>query len=108
MRPVLERENLIVADLLVWRETRSPRPTVLFWRRSKGAEVDIVVETPTTLLPVEIESGRTVRVADAGNLHTFLDQYPDKTSAGAILYDGDTPFWLTDRVIAIPLRNFMA
>lgn len=101
-------ENLIVADLLVWRETRSPRPTVLFWRTSKGAEVDIVVETPTSLLPVEIKSGRTVRVSDARNLHVFLDQYPEKASDGVILYDGDATFWLTDRVIAIPLGSFMA
>ena len=29
-------ENLLVNDLLAWRETRVPRPEILFWRTSKG------------------------------------------------------------------------
>ena len=35
-------------------------------------------------------------------MHTFLDEYPDLTQSGIILYDGDETFWVTDRVLAAP------
>ena len=41
-------ENLIAGDLFAWRESRTHRPNILFWRTSKGAEVDFVIETPRT------------------------------------------------------------
>ena len=98
-------ENLIVSELFAWRETRTHRPNILFWRTSKGAEVDLVVETPTSLLPMEIKAATTVRTQDARHLSTFLDEYPDKTEAGVILYAGREAYWLTDRVFAVPWNS---
>ncbi len=32
-------ENLVLLDLLAWRDLKVPRPEVLYWRRAGGAEV---------------------------------------------------------------------
>lgn len=95
-------ENLVINDLIAWRETRTHRPNVLFWRTSKGAEVDVVVETPRALLPIEIKTAPRVRTEDARHLATFLDEYPDRARAGVILYAGADTYWLNDRVMAVP------
>lgn len=95
-------ENLLVNDLFAWRETRIPRPEVLFWRTSKGAEVDLVIETPDALVPVEVKSSRTLRVSDARHLKTFMDDYDDRVRAGVLVYTGRETYWLTDRVLAVP------
>ena len=95
-------ENLIVNDLFTWRETRTHRPNILFWRTSKGAEVDLVIETPRVLLPIEVKDKVSVRTDDARHLLTFLDEYPDKASAAVLVYTGEDTYWLTDKVMAVP------
>lgn len=95
-------ENLIVTDLFAWRETRTQRPNVLYWRTSKGAEVDVVIESVKGLLPIEVKNKPSVRTEDARHLITFLGEYPDKAVAGVLLYTGDNTYWLTERVLAVP------
>jgi predicted AAA+ superfamily ATPase len=96
-------ENLIVNDLFAWRETRVRRPNILFWRTSKGAEVDLVIEAPTRVVPMEVKSATTVRARDCRHLETFLDEYPDRAPAAALLYTGSSTYWVSDRVLAVPI-----
>lgn len=100
-------ENLIVNDLFAWRETRTHRPNVLFWRTSKGAEVDLVVETPQRLLPIEVKATARVYTDDARHLLTFLGEYPDKADAGVLLYAGKDTYWLTDNVLVTSWSSIM-
>ena len=95
-------ENLLVNDLLAWREARVPRPEILFWRTSKGAEVDLVIEASDLLVPVEVKSRGVVRVSDARHLKTFMDDYGTRVPAGVLVYGGRETYWLTDRVLAVP------
>ncbi|MEQ9570284.1 MAG: ATP-binding protein [Longimicrobiales bacterium] len=101
-------ENLLVADLLAWRETRVPRPEVLYWRTYGGAEVDLVVETPSRLVPIEVKSAARVRMADAKHLRIFMEEYPDRAPAGVILYGGGETYWLDDRTLALPIRTMLS
>ncbi len=98
-------ENLIACDLFAWRETRAHRPNILFWRTSKGVEVDFVIETPGTLIPVEVKSRRQLRVSDARHLASFTRDYGEAVPAGVIVHGGRDTYWLTERVLAIPWRR---
>ncbi|MFV1988974.1 MAG: ATP-binding protein [Gemmatimonadota bacterium] len=100
-------ENLILNDLLAWKEGLPNHPQVLYWRTSKGAEVDFVVEWGDRVLPIEVKSGRRVRTADARHLRTFLEEYPDLAPAVVILYGGDETFWIGDRILAAPWRRIL-
>lgn len=100
-------ENLIASHLFAWRETRTRRPGILFWRTSRGAEVDFVIETASKLVPVEVKTAHRLRVPDARHLELFLDEYPDRASAGVLLYGGDEIHALTDRAIAIPWKRMI-
>jgi len=95
-------ENLVLLDLLAWRDLETPRPEVLYWRTADGAEVDFVIETPRRLLPIEVKTSARALPADARGLETFLDEYPDKSDGGLLLYGGDAVFPLTRRVLAAP------
>ncbi len=95
-------ENLMLHDLLVWKELQIGRPQILYWRTQKGAEVDFVVEWQNRVLPIEIKSSRTVGYADTQHLRTFLAEYPDVATAALIVYDGDEVYWAADRVLAVP------
>ena len=95
-------ENLVLCDLLAWMGARVERTEILFWRTTKGAEVDFVIETGRRLLPVEVKASASVHPGDVRHVHTFLDEYSDLAQCGIVLYNGEETFWLTDRVLAAP------
>ncbi len=95
-------ENLVLLDLLAWRDLEIPRPEVLYWRTAEGTEVDFVIETRRRLLPIEIKSSARALPTDARGLETFVDEYGDRCDGGLLLYGGDEIFSLTRRVLAAP------
>jgi len=95
-------ENLVLMDLLAWRDVQARRPEVLYWGTATGLEVDLVVETPTRVLPVEVKAAARVAPADAKGLEAFLDEYPDLTDGALLLHGGAETFPLTRRVLAAP------
>jgi len=94
-------ENLILQDLLCWRDARTEPVEVLYWRTTTGEEVDLVVETGGELLPVEIKATSRPRVGDVKNLRTFRKEYPSARSA-LLLHTGSTTEWLAPDVLAVP------
>lgn len=95
-------ENLVLLDLIAWRDITTPRPEVLYWRTADGLEVDFVLETPQRLLPIEVKTSPRVLPADAKGLEAFLDEYPERSNGGLLLYAGHEIFPLTRRVLAAP------
>ena len=49
-------ENLVLNDLLTWRDARLDRAEAFYWRTSIGEEVDFVIETRDRLLPIEVQA----------------------------------------------------
>jgi uncharacterized protein len=95
-------ENLILGDLLAWRDVQTPRPEVLYWRTATGLEVDLVVETPDRIVPLEVKAATRAVPADCQGLEAFLNEYPDRTDGGLLLYGGNEVFPLTRQVLAVP------
>ena len=95
-------ENLVLLDLLAWRDARLERAEVLYWRTAIGEEVDFVVETGNHLLPIEVKATKRPRLADAAHLRTFRSEYGKKSRAGLLLHTGTTTEWLASDVLAVP------
>jgi hypothetical protein len=95
-------ENLVLHDLLCWRDARAERPEVLYWRTANGAEVDFVIEADGRLLPVEVKATARPRLADAVHLRAFRAEYGKAARAGLLLHTGSMLDWLTPDVLAVP------
>ncbi len=95
-------ENLVLMDLLAWRDIQARRPEILYWRTATGQEVDFVIETPKRLLPIEVKASARVSPADAKGLEAFLEDYSDLCDGGLLLYGGTETYQLTRRVLAAP------
>jgi predicted AAA+ superfamily ATPase len=95
-------ENLVLSDLLAWRDLQPRRPEILYWRTAAGQEIDFMIETPKRLLPIEVKAAVRAMPADAKGLEAFLDDYADATDGGLLLYGGAETFLLTKRVLAAP------
>ncbi len=95
-------ENLVLGDLLAWRDARLERAEVGYWRTASGEEVDFVVEAGGKLLPIDVKTGARPRLADAAHLRSFRREYGKKTRAGLLLHTGRTLEWLAPDVLAAP------
>ena len=95
-------ENLVLQDLLVWRDSRSSRADVLHWRTTTNEEVDFVIEAGEGLLPIEVKATRRPRIRDVAHLHTFRREYGRAARPGLLLHGGDTLEWITPEVLSAP------
>lgn len=95
-------ENLVLHDLIAWRDARVDRVELAYWRTTIGEEVDFVIEVGGKLLPIEVKATAKPRLADCAHLRTFRQQYGRKARAGLLLHTGRTVEWLTPDVLAVP------
>jgi predicted AAA+ superfamily ATPase len=95
-------ENLVLHDLLCWRDARVERAEILYWRTTTGEEVDFVVEAGRRLLPIEVKASSRPRLRDAAPLRAFRAEYGKAARAGLLLHTGSTVEWLTPDVLAAP------
>ncbi len=95
-------ENLVLNDLLAWRDVRLDRPEVLYWRTATGEEVDFVIEAGRSLLPIEVKATARPRVDDAKHLRVFREEYGRRCRPGLVLHTGDAIEWLAPGILAAP------
>lgn len=98
-------ENLVLLDLLVWRDSSISRSDVFFWRTQIGEEVDFVIETPTGLLPIEIKSSTRPTLRDVKGLRSFMKEYHGECLGGLLIHGGDETSWIAPDVLAVPWWN---
>ena len=95
-------ENLILGDLLAWRDGRSEQAEVLYWRATTGEEVDFVIEAGKSLVPIEVKTTTRPRLDDARHLATFREEYKKKCRTAMLVHAGDRAEWLAPGILAVP------
>jgi uncharacterized protein len=95
-------ENLVLKDLLAWRDARIEAAEIAYWRTATGEEVDFVLETEQGLLPVEVKATARPRIADGKHLLSFRAEHGRKARAGLLLHTGSRTEWLAAGVLAAP------
>jgi predicted AAA+ superfamily ATPase len=73
-----------------------------YWRDYNSREVDWVIEYRDKWLPIEVKWTDMVKKSSAKHLRYFVDNFPQKTDQGYIIFTGDNPVRITDQVTAVP------
>ena len=95
-------ENLVLSDLLAWRDARLEYAELFYWRTTIGEEVDFVIEAGGRLLPIEVKTSGRPRLGDARRLRTFRAEYGEEARAGLLLHTGKALEWVAPDVLAVP------
>ncbi len=95
-------ENLVLLDLIAWREARMERAEILYWRTAVGEEVDFVIEAGQSLLPIEVKATSRPHLGDASGLRAFRREYPKTSRHGLLLHAGTQLEWLGEAALAAP------
>jgi predicted AAA+ superfamily ATPase len=98
-------ENLVISDLYKSYLHRGEEPSLYYWRTVAGSEVDVIIETQSGLIPLEIKLSETPRPAMARELQAFQRDFPGKALPGYVIYPGDLMLPLGQGVVALPLSR---
>lgn len=98
-------ENLVVADLYKTFLNRGEEPPLYFWRTVAGSEVDVISETQSGLIPMEIKLSETPRPEMAKEILSFQRIFKEKALPGYVIHPGNVILPLGQNVVALPLVN---
>lgn len=95
-------ENMVLADLLAWRDARLERAELMYWRTVNGEEVDFVIEATGRFLPVEVKATTRPRLSETAQLRAFRTEYGPQSRAALLLHGGSMLAWIAPGVLAAP------
>ena len=98
-------ENLVIADLYKTFLHRAEDPAMYYWRTTAGSEVDVVIETQSGLVPLEIKLSQTPRREMAKQLHAFRRDFKENALPGYVIHPGNVDFPLGEGITALPLNR---
>lgn len=85
-------ETFVIAELIKSRFNRVERPNLFFWRDSNGNEVDVISEQGTSLMPIEIKSGKTVASDSFAGLVKWRALARDAVIEPTLIYAGNDEY----------------
>lgn len=98
-------ENLIISDLYKTYLHRGEEPPLYYWRTVAGSEVDVVTETQSGLIPMEIKLSETPRPEMAKEILAFQRDFKNKALPGYVIHPGTITLPLGQDVTALPLSK---
>lgn len=95
-------ETAALSELVRTFVHRAQEPQVYFWRTAAGVEVDFVVESAGTLIPIEVKLTATPRPALAQNIERFRRDFPAQSGPGYVIHTGEVSLPLAPGITALP------
>jgi predicted AAA+ superfamily ATPase len=96
-------ENHVVAEIFKTCVHRGEEPALYFWRTASGAEVDLIVESPAGLVPIEVKLSATARPEMAREIICFRQDFGERAGHGYVVYAGPMALPLAPGVTAAPV-----
>jgi len=72
-----------------------------YYRTKNKAEIDLIIDGPFGILPIEIKKGLTVRRSNLKFLSQFIDE--KKLPFGLVINQSEKTEWLTKKIFQIPV-----
>lgn len=72
-----------------------------YYRTSKGAEIDLIVTTPSAKIPIEIKMAKSVPLKQLASLTKYIQD--NDLPFGLLINQSDHIFWLTEKILQVPV-----
>jgi predicted AAA+ superfamily ATPase len=80
-------ENFVISELLKNRYNKGQRSNLFYWRDSSGNEIDVLVDSGSTQVPIEIKSAATLNLDFFKGLN-YWEKLTGQTG-GQLIYTGE-------------------
>ncbi len=98
-------ETAVLTEIVKTHLHRGEEPRVYFWRTSTGTEVDILVETRGSIVPIEVKLSATPRPAMAKGIVALRADLGKQALPGYVVHPGDIRLPLAPEVTALPFAE---
>lgn len=72
-----------------------------YYRTAKGAEVDFIISTPWSKIPIEVKMTKSVRLKQLMGLTKYIED--QKLPFGLVINQSDRIHWLTKNILQVPV-----
>lgn len=99
-------ETMVVAEIVKWVRTRQREVEVFFYRTRSGNEVDLLLETSSGVIGVEVKSRAKLAAKDTRSLKMVAEKLGERWCGGMVVYRGDEIKRIGDPdIFAVPSRR---
>jgi hypothetical protein len=98
-------ETAVLGELIKDQLNQGREARIHFWRTSTGSEVDFLVESAGSLIPVEVKASSTPRAGMASGIHALRRDLGDRVGRGYVVHTGDIVLPLGQGVTAVPFGS---
>lgn len=95
-------KTAVIQEVVRTLTHRGQEPQIYFWRTSAGLEVDLVVDTGTALVPIEVKQSATPNRHMARSIATFRQDMGPRALKGYVVHPGDVTLPLGPDAVAWP------
>lgn len=93
-------ESFVLEQIHKNLQNKLPRPNLYYYRTQNKAEIDLIIQTPKSIIPVEIKSGSSFKKDHIANLTNFIEEY--SCNYGILINNGDEVRQLKDNIFQVP------
>jgi hypothetical protein len=98
-------ETAVVSEIVRTLTHAGREPQIYFWRTSTGTEVDLVVDTGTELIPIEVKLSTTPNRNMAKGIEAFRRDFGKRAAKGYVVHPGDVKLPLGPDASACPFAE---
>ena len=96
-------ETAVIAEVYRSLAHRGIEPQLYFWRTAAGVEVDLVVDTGATLVPIEVKLSSTPNHAMARGIEALRRDVGPRAARGYVVHPGESTLPRGRDAVALPL-----
>ena len=82
-------ETMVVGEIYKWLKTVQKNAEMFFYRTRSGFEIDLLLNTESGLLGMEVKNRRTIAVSDISNMKDVAKALGKEWIGGILIYKGD-------------------
>ncbi len=97
-------EQFVCLQLLRKLHLTSSRAKIHFWNDPSGPEVDLIIQSGDSLIPIEVKLTASPSIGDAKHLRVFMREYP-KAKRGYVICQAEDEQILTPNIQTLHWKN---
>ncbi len=100
-------ENKIALEMKTLLSVYLPFAKVYYWRTNAGAEIDLLIENDSRLIPIEVKWSEKIGHRDIVSMGVFLKDFKKSSPFGIVLYRGKELLKLKENIFLVPFERFL-
>lgn len=94
-------ETYVISEIYKQIQNRGKDSSIYFWRDSNDREIDLLIDTGPTPMPVEIKSARTIN-SEFFDIFSYWRNVTGNPDGGGVLVYGGDEEYMRDGVHVLP------